>query len=108
MKVEITKQGYEKLKKRAPWLYQNELKIIPKCDPGTIADLIYKGEYVATAFINPLSKITARIVSFEKTNIDKEFFEIRIKKALKKEKNYRLLQILCDLSTPKQIFSQAL
>ncbi len=84
MKIEITKQGYEKLKKRAPWLYQNELKIIPKCDPGTIADLIYKGEYVATAFINPISKITARIVSFEKTNIDKEFFKNRIEKAVKK------------------------
>ncbi|WP_456471367.1 class I SAM-dependent rRNA methyltransferase [Caminibacter sp.] len=86
MKVEITKQGYEKLKKIAPWLYQNELKIIPKCDPGTIADLIYKGKYVATAFINPLSKITARIVSFEKTNIDKEFFKNRIEKAVKKRK----------------------
>jgi 23S rRNA (cytosine1962-C5)-methyltransferase len=82
MKVEITKSAYEKLKKRFPWIYKNELICIPDCDKGSIADLTYKGEYVATAFINPLSKITARVISFEKTHIDKEFFYNRIKKAL--------------------------
>jgi len=82
MKVEITKSGYEKLKKRFPWLYQNELAEIPECDKGSIADLTYKGKYVATAFINPLSKITARIISFEKVYIDREFFKQRILKAL--------------------------
>jgi len=85
MKIEISKQGYEKLKKRMPWLYKNELAVV-KCDPGSVADLVYKGEYVATAFINPLSKITARIVSFEKTNIDRTFFEKRIKRAVEKRK----------------------
>ncbi|GAX88200.1 23S rRNA (cytosine1962-C5)-methyltransferase [Lebetimonas natsushimae] len=83
MKVEITKKAYEKLKKRFPWVYRNEIISLPDCDRGTIADLVYKGEYVATAFINPVSKITARVISFEKTHIDKEFFYKRIKKALK-------------------------
>jgi len=103
MKVEVTKSGYEKLKKRFPWLYKNELKKIPQCDKGNIADLVYKGEYLATAFINPLSKITARVVSFEKEVIDRTFFEKRIKKALlKREKlknitnSYRIIHSEAD------------
>jgi 23S rRNA (cytosine1962-C5)-methyltransferase len=84
MKVEIKKSGYEKLKKRFPWLYENEIKEMPKCDPGSVADLCFKGNYVATAFINPKSKITARILSFEKTVINKDFFANRIEKAIGK------------------------
>lgn len=83
MKVEITKEAFQKLKKRFPWVYKNELINIPDCDKGSVVDLIYNGEYVATAFINPLSKISARVISFEKTQIERKFFYERIKKALK-------------------------
>ncbi|WP_024791527.1 class I SAM-dependent rRNA methyltransferase [Lebetimonas sp. JS032] len=83
MKVEISKEAFQKLKKRFPWVYKNELVNVPDCDKGSVADLIYNGEYVATAFINPLSKISARVISFEKTQIEREFFYERIKKALK-------------------------
>jgi len=82
MKVQINKKAYEKLKKRNLWVYKNEIEKMPKCNPGDVADLYYKNEYVATAFLNPLSQISARIISFEKTHIDKKFFENRIKKAL--------------------------
>jgi len=84
MKIEITKEAFNKLKKRIPWLYKNELVSIPECDGGSIADLVYKGEYAATAFINPVSKITARVLSFEKIKIERGFFEKRIKKAVDK------------------------
>jgi 23S rRNA (cytosine1962-C5)-methyltransferase len=83
MKVEISKEAFQKLRKRFPWVYKNELVNVPDCDKGSVADLIYNGEYVATAFINPLSKISARVISFEKTQIEREFFYERIKKALK-------------------------
>jgi len=97
MKIEITKEAYNKLKKRFPWIYKNEIVSLPECDPGSIADLTYKGEYVATAFVNPLSKITARIVSFEKVNIDREFFKKRIKSAIEKRngiKNTNSLRLI--------------
>ncbi len=101
MKVEIKKEGYLKLKKRLPWLYKNEIVQIPKCDKGSIADLVYKGEFVAKAFINPLSKITARILSFENENIDSEFFKRRIKKAVYKRRfnntdSFRLIHSEAD------------
>ncbi|ACM92870.1 methyltransferase small [Nautilia profundicola AmH] len=84
MKIEITKEAYDKLKKRVPWLYKNELVSVPECDGGSIADLVYKNEYVATAFINPKSKITARILSFEKITVDRDFFKKRVQKAINK------------------------
>ena len=84
MKIEITKEAYVKIKKRVPWLYRNELLNIPECDKGSIADLTFKGEYAATAFINPLSKITARILSFEKITVDRDFFKKRVQKAVNK------------------------
>jgi len=83
MKVEITKQAYEKIKRKTPWLYKNELKV-PECDAGSVAELIYRGEYCATAFINPKSKITARILSYEKVSVDREFFKQRIKTAIER------------------------
>ena len=97
MKVEIKKEAFNKIKKRAPWLYKNEIASIPECESGSIADLTYKGEYAATAFINPKSKITARILSFEKINIDRNFFENKIKKAIEKReliKNTNSLRLI--------------
>ncbi len=103
MKVEITKSAFEKLRKKAPWVYKNEIVKFPECIPGDIVDLVYKNEYVASAFLNPLSKISARVLSFEKTHIDKEFFKNRIKKAIKKRNflekitnSYRLVHSEAD------------
>ena len=84
MKIEISKSAYEKLKKRFPWIYKNEIVEIPVCDKGSIVDLVYQDEYVATAFFNAESKITARVLSFEKVNIDTKFFRKRIENAIKK------------------------
>ena len=103
MKAEINKEAFLKLKKRFPWVYKNEIISMPECNPGDVADLVYKGEYVATAFLNPLSKITARVISFEKTYIDREFFEKRIKEAIEKREglekitnSYRLIHSEAD------------
>ncbi len=84
MKVEITKSGYEKLKNRMPWIYHNEIK--KHIEYKGIVDLVYKNKFVAVAFYNPVSKISARVLSFEKIVVDKEFFEYRIKRAIKKRK----------------------
>ena len=103
MRAEINKEAFLKLKKRFPWVYKNEIVSMPKCNAGDVVDLVYKDEYVATAFFNPLSKITARVVSFKKTHIDKQFLEKRIKEAIEKRKNlqkitnsYRLIHSEAD------------
>ncbi len=97
MKIYINKSAYEKLKKRFLWIYQNEITKAPECDAGSVVDVYYKDTYVATAFYNPLSKISARIISFEKTYLDKNFFRKRIEKAIKKReliKNTNSLRLI--------------
>jgi len=82
MKVYINKNAYEKLKKRFVWVYKNEIQKAPSCDPGSIVDVYYKDKFVAVGFYNPLSKISIRVLSFEKTTIDREFFKNIILKAV--------------------------
>jgi len=89
MKAEIKKEAYNKLKKHFPWVYKNEIIKVPECNPGDVVDLVYNGEYAATAFFNPLSKISARVISFERVHIDREFFEKRIKKAINKRESLK-------------------
>ncbi|QCT94953.1 class I SAM-dependent rRNA methyltransferase [Caminibacter mediatlanticus TB-2] len=102
MRVEINKESYKKLQRRFPWVYKNEIVNFPECNAGDIVDLVYRDEYVATAFFNPLSKISARVISFEKEKINKDFFKKRIEKAIKKRENipsnsYRLIHSEADL-----------
>jgi len=84
MKVYINKNAYEKLKKRFVWVYKNEIQKAPTCDGGSIVDIYYKDKFVGVGFYNPLSKISLRILSFEKVNIDKEFFKNKILQAIHK------------------------
>ena len=84
MKVYINKNAYEKLKKRFVWVYKNEIQKAPTCDAGSIVDIYYKDKFVGVGFYNPLSKISLRILSFEKVNIDKEFFKNKILQAIHK------------------------
>ena len=103
MRAEINKDAFLKLKRKFPWVYKNEIVSMPECNPGDVVDLVYKGKYVATAFLNPLSKITARVINFEKTHIHREFFEKRIKEAIEKRNglekitnSYRLIHSEAD------------
>ena len=102
MKVFVTKSGYEKAKKRLPWIYQNEIKKAPECDTGSIADVYYGDIFLGVAFYNPLSKISLRFLSFKESVIDKNFFKSRILKAIQKRvfkntNSYRLIHSEADM-----------
>jgi len=101
MKIAINKSGYEKIKKRMPWIYANEAEIVPDVDKGSVVELVYNGKFVAKAFYNPNSKIIARILSFEDINIDRRFFKRRIERAVLKREfkntnSYRLIHSEAD------------
>jgi len=86
MKIYVTKSAYEKLQKRFVWVYQNE--IIKTTSNNLIGDIYYKDKFLATAFYNPLSKIAARVLAFEKVNINKEFFKKRIYEAISRRDGF--------------------
>ncbi len=83
-KISIRRRAYEKIADRSPWLYRNDLPQNLYTQPGEVAWLVYDGHVVATAFINQASKIAARILAYEAVEIDRDFFEKRLRKAIGK------------------------
>jgi len=78
-----------------PWVYGNEIARVldPQAtpaeppvrvlEPGELAEVeSSRKEYLGRAFVNPNSKITARIYSPSKEGVDKGFFKRRIRKAI--------------------------
>ncbi len=104
-KVIVNKSGYEKLSYFNPWLYRNEIKKFPKnVTAGSLVEIYSeKGQSLGIGYINPKSLITVRVLSFEKENIDINFFIKKIKKALEKRKklekitdSYRIIHSEAD------------
>jgi 23S rRNA (cytosine1962-C5)-methyltransferase len=76
-----------------PWVYDNEVDRIldgpggkarpADLEPGELADVeSSRKQYLGRAFVNPRSKIIARIYSPSKEGVDKGFFKRRIREAL--------------------------
>jgi len=81
-----------------PWVYDNEIARVfdaqakpAVLEPGELAEVeSSRKEYLGRAFVNPNSKITARIYSPSKDGVDKGFFKRRIRKAILARTNYDL------------------
>ena len=78
-----------------PWVYDNEIASIlagsgtvaklATLEPGELADVESSNKkYLGRSFVNPNSKITARIYSPSKEGVDKGFFKRRIREAILK------------------------
>jgi 23S rRNA (cytosine1962-C5)-methyltransferase len=71
-----------------PWVYDNEIASVVTVsgaglDPGSLAEVeSSRKEYLGRAFVNPNSKIRARIFSPSKEGVDVGFFKRRIREAL--------------------------
>lgn len=66
------------------WVFSNELKDSPRAfTPGSIVELRDKhGEYLGKGYINPHSLIAVRVLTRGAEEIDKDFFRVRIERAL--------------------------
>ena len=81
-----------------PWVYDNEIARVldtqakpAVLEPGELAEVeSSRKEYLGRAFVNPNSKITARIYSPSKDGVDKGFFKHRIRKAILARSCYNL------------------
>jgi 23S rRNA (cytosine1962-C5)-methyltransferase len=76
-----------------PWIYDNEVDRILEgsrarpadLKPGELADVeSSRKQYLGRAFVNPNSKIIARIYSPSKEGVDKGFFKRRVREALRR------------------------
>lgn len=104
-KITVSKEAIAKLKSLFCWVYQNELATPPKDlkDGESVEIYTAGGEYLATGYINQKSVISVRVLSFEKTEINKEFFRARLQTAIDKRKQiqaksnaYRLVHSEAD------------
>ncbi|WP_029523299.1 class I SAM-dependent rRNA methyltransferase [Persephonella sp. KM09-Lau-8] len=102
-KIILKKSALPKIKQKNLWIYKNEIKKLPDVKAGEIVDIYIGNEYLATGYINPDSKITVRILSFEKTDIN-SLIRNRIKEAIQKRENlksitnaYRIIHSEADL-----------
>jgi 23S rRNA (cytosine1962-C5)-methyltransferase len=99
MKRIILKPGEERrILLGHPWVYDNEIARVlsgrgPRAEPadlqpGELADVESSGkEYLGRAFVNPNSKIRARIYSPSKEGVDKGFFKNRLRSAITRRMN---------------------
>ncbi|MCX5833540.1 MAG: class I SAM-dependent rRNA methyltransferase [Deltaproteobacteria bacterium] len=85
-KVIVKNSTADKITSGFPWIYRNEIMAIEEpVEPGELVRLHARGDaFLGIGYINPLSQITARILSREDRPIDTEFLTGKISKALQK------------------------
>lgn len=82
MAYAVLKQGREgRARARHPWVYEGEIDVIagdPK--PGDIVDVVdHRKRFLGRGFINPVSSITVRILTWiEEEKVNEEFFYRRL------------------------------
>ncbi len=85
--VYLKKNEEKRILRGEPWVFANEvLKIEGAGKQGDVCRVsACDGRFVALGYINHLSKIIVRVLTYKEEEIDREFFKRRIKAAL----NYR-------------------
>lgn len=89
-KVIIKKSSAAKLASYFPWVYDNEILELSSenMKPGDIVDVTTKkGTFLGTGYFNPRSIISVRLLSFQREEINKEFFVEKIHKAFQSRRD---------------------
>ncbi len=82
--IKLKRNADRRVRKGHLWIFSNEIESPPvaQLEPGALHEVCdASGEFVAMAYVNPKSLITARILSRRKTPIDRLFLESRITSA---------------------------
>lgn len=91
----VLKQGREKsLLRRHPWVFSGAINTVNGSpQAGTIVNVVSsKGEFLAKAAYNPLSKISARVWTWEQSElINPEFFTTRLINAIETRRSHQSL-----------------
>jgi len=78
--MQLKKDRDKRVKSGHPWIFNNELEKVEKCEPGTVIDVCDSNQqFIGRGYYNPHSLISIRLLTrnpFEKIN--KEFFYKRI------------------------------
>ena len=83
------------------WVYSNEVKNLKEFEEGETGILTdEKGDFLATAYVNPHSLICARIISRKKVKPNIQFFENKLRKIIEYKKN------IVDINNSRIVFAE--
>ncbi len=83
------------------WVYSNEVKDLKGFEEGELCYLTdLKGDFLATAYVNPHSLICARILSRKKVKPNIQFFENKLKKIIEYKRK------IVDLKNSRIVFAE--
>lgn len=84
VRVYLKKRRDNRIESGHPWVYRSEIaRMDGECQPGDIVTVISDaGHLVGKGYINLRSQITVRILTRKDENIDRNFFEGRIRDAI--------------------------
>lgn len=102
-RVILKKKEHIDIVRGFPWVYDNEIaRIEGNFSPGDIVDIYdITNTFLGRGYINPKSKITVRVLTRKKEEIDKEFFYKRILQAWEYRKR------LVDTRSCRVVFGEA-
>lgn len=98
--IELLPKKELRIIKGNPWVWESDIKTpLEDFKPGETVNVIDStGRFVGVGYINPRSVITVRLLTYEDREIDYQFFEDKIGKALKlrkelypEEESFRLI-----------------
>lgn len=105
-RVILTKDGFQKAELLNPLIYKREIKNLSslRVQKGELVEVISdRKKFLGIGYINVDSKITLRFLTFEKEDINREFFKRKILEAVKKRESlnnitnsYRLIHSEAD------------
>ena len=104
-KIFIKKSSAAKLASYFPWVYDNEILEVSSgsLKPGEIVEVFTKkGTFLGIGYFNPQSVISLRILSFQKTEINKSFFIEKIRKAFESRR-----EVLKVTNACRAVYSEA-
>lgn len=96
----LQKKHDYRIKAGHQWIFSNELKEVPRLDPGTVVDFVdAHGLFLARGYYNPHSLICGRVLTHNSQEaIDRDFFSKRLNRAFEYrkflypgEESYRLV-----------------
>ncbi len=82
--ITVTRPAADRLRAFHPWVYRTDIRQAAG-DPGDLVAVHAPGgEFLGTGYLNPASEISVRILSFSRTEINRDFFRERLLAAFRK------------------------
>lgn len=101
--VRLTAKGLRWRRTGHPWVYRNDLEFLPNVPAGDLVALTDPaGRFLGQAFYSAASRIALRMVTEQDEPVDRNFWEVRLKRAL----DYRR-RVVGDTDACRLIYGEA-